>query len=343
MEYKINLGAWSSVFAVPCDVVDKHIKLAGAAQLKVLLWVLRNSDKGFTVEDISADLGMHSADVKDSMQFWETAGLICINNMEISPASTATKQAINEEVHNTTINTTVPTEAKPQRALLRPLRPDSLFVAQRMNEDDNIASLMQEAELILGRPLSGGDTSTLLMLHDNDGLPVAVILMLLQFAMGEGKANMRYIEKVGVSWATDEVFTIERAEEKIEEINKKKNAWELVKRTFGLNTAGSPTKIQIEYSNRWINEYSLPTDLIREAYEICINTKGQYNIKYIDGIIKKWYTEGLKTLADVKKYQEIATTGSKAKQQPTNNKKEQWQNKSFDLKDIEGKDIFSDN
>ena len=37
MEYKLNLGSWNSVFAVPSDIVDKHLKLAGAVQLKVLL------------------------------------------------------------------------------------------------------------------------------------------------------------------------------------------------------------------------------------------------------------------------------------------------------------------
>ena len=46
MEFYIcGNGVWSSVFAVPSDVVDKYIKLAGAAQLKVLLWILRNNCK----------------------------------------------------------------------------------------------------------------------------------------------------------------------------------------------------------------------------------------------------------------------------------------------------------
>ena len=43
MSYSINLGSWQSIFAVPSDVVDKHLKLAGGAQLKVLLWVLRHA------------------------------------------------------------------------------------------------------------------------------------------------------------------------------------------------------------------------------------------------------------------------------------------------------------
>ena len=42
MEYQLNLGAWNSVFVVPSILVDQHIKLAGAVQLKVILWVLRH-------------------------------------------------------------------------------------------------------------------------------------------------------------------------------------------------------------------------------------------------------------------------------------------------------------
>ena len=53
MSFSINLGAWNSVFAVPCSLVDQHIKLAGALQLKVLLWVLRHAGESLTVEGIA--------------------------------------------------------------------------------------------------------------------------------------------------------------------------------------------------------------------------------------------------------------------------------------------------
>ena len=54
MEYKLDLGAWNSVFAVPCNIVDEHLRLAGAAQLKVILWVLRHAGEAFSVEDIAS-------------------------------------------------------------------------------------------------------------------------------------------------------------------------------------------------------------------------------------------------------------------------------------------------
>ena len=53
MNLSVNCGVWNSIFAIPCDVVDKHIKLAGSAQLKVLLFILR-----YAGQNISTDKNM---------------------------------------------------------------------------------------------------------------------------------------------------------------------------------------------------------------------------------------------------------------------------------------------
>ena len=86
MEYKMNLGSWNSVFAVPGDIVDKHLRLAGAAQLKVILWTLRHAGEEFTIDDISSALYMSAADVRDSMLYWKETGIICENEGVIEPS-----------------------------------------------------------------------------------------------------------------------------------------------------------------------------------------------------------------------------------------------------------------
>lgn len=80
MNYKMNLG-WHGIafFAVPCSVVDEHIKLAGAAQLKVLLWFLRHAGENFCDEDMASALSMSPADARDSMQYWIATGIIIID------------------------------------------------------------------------------------------------------------------------------------------------------------------------------------------------------------------------------------------------------------------------
>ncbi len=45
MDYKLDYASWGSIFAVPCAVVDRHIRLCSGLSLKVLLWLLRNPSK----------------------------------------------------------------------------------------------------------------------------------------------------------------------------------------------------------------------------------------------------------------------------------------------------------
>ena len=69
MKFSINLGTWNSVFAVPTQVVDQHLKLAGGVHLKVLLWLLRHAGTEVDIADISKTLGIGTADIKDAMQY----------------------------------------------------------------------------------------------------------------------------------------------------------------------------------------------------------------------------------------------------------------------------------
>lgn len=334
MDVTINLGMWNHIFAVPCEVVDKYLKTSAHQQLKVLLWVLRHAGQPCGTEQIAQELRMHPIDVKDCVQFWVDEGLLSVRGGAYVPAQNAPEhmQSAQQKVQSAQQEEPEREKKKP-RPLSRPQRPDSAYVAQRLGESRELAFLMSEAQIILGRPLSNGDSGTLLLLHENDGLPVDVILMLLQFAVGEGKPAMRYIEKVAVSWADEEIDTIEKAEGKIRAIKKTKDAWSKVARTFGLQSPGSATQKQLECADRWINQWNYSAEMLRIAYETCVDTKGEYNLKYIDGIIKRWHTAGIFTPDDVS--QAAATGVSRGK------KKEGAKRKaSYDLEELENMDIF---
>ena len=65
MGYKIEPSAYSDVFVLPKSVVEKHIKLAGASQLKVLLWLFCRGGSCEDPSEISKDTGLSSADIAD--------------------------------------------------------------------------------------------------------------------------------------------------------------------------------------------------------------------------------------------------------------------------------------
>lgn len=306
MNYNINLGIWKSVFAVPSEIVDKHIKLAGAAQLKVILWFLRHAGENFTIDDIALALSMQPADVKDCLQYWAETEIISINDGVIMPAQAQSACNIKTETNTTDLNAQkivfpeVKTseslsEHKPKRVLSRPDKPDTKYLIKRMDEDASIAYLMQSADEIFGRMTNNSDKSTLLLIHEYDGLPVEVIIMLLQYAFSIGKANMRYIEKLAISWADEEITTLERAEKKIQQLTKGRDAAKLIQRTFGLDEH-SPTERETAYAENWINIWKFTPDMIREAYERCVDAKGKYIPKYVNTILERWHNIGISTL-----------------------------------------------
>lgn len=345
MNYRINLGAWNSVFAVPCSIVDNHIKLAGAAQLKVLLWLLRHAGDDFTDEDMARALAMSKADARDSMQYWIETGIIAVDDGAIAPASPDTIPAsgftgVNVERESEpsslppateqNLPDAAPAQKSEHKLLSRPQKPDPTHLAERMASDESIAFLMREADGILGRITSNSDKCTLLMINEYDGLPVEVIIMLLQYLQDIGKTNMKYIEKVASSWGDKEITTVERAEHEIVRLTQGRNAARIVEQTFGLEPH-SPTDNEITRAERWVNEWHFAADMIREAYERCVDAKGKYIPKYVDSILKRWHDSGIETL-------EQAMSDKKNKKQQAVNEYEP----TYNLEAYENSSIFDE-
>ncbi len=331
MSYSINLGEWNSVFAVPCSVVDKHIKLAGSVQLKVLLWELRHAGESFEPQDIANVLCIDKADVNDAMLYWQETGLFTAKDSELVPGKEA---PLESKVPAPEVKQKPALEIKPEvnqhKILSRPQKADNAFVAKRMCESTEIACLMQEAEQILGRLISNGDSATLLMIHDDFGLPADVITMLLQYVVSIGKANMRYIEKVAMNWADEEITTHEKAEEKLRRLDESQKAWRVVEQALGIVHRAPSTKEQT-LAAVWITEWHFSSALIHEAYERSVDNTGKFSVGYMNKILERWYKEGIATLEQAQKDKENRAAARKS-DKPTK--------PTFDIAEYERSNVF---
>jgi DnaD/phage-associated family protein len=335
MNYSMNLGAWNSVFAVPCSVVDKHIKLAGSMPLKVLLWTLRHAGESFESKDTAQALGISETDVNDAMLYWQQAGLIAIEKEEITPdGGTMQKPEVPEPLNTPEIPLEKPPEEKPHKVLSRPQKADNAFVAKRMNESTEIACLMQEAEQILGRLISNGDSATLLMIHDDFGLPADVIIMLLQYAMSIGKANMRYIEKVAMNWADEEISTHEKAESKLRSLAENSKAWHVVEQAIGMPHR-VPSAKEESAAAVWVTDWHFSIALIHEAYDRSIDATGKFSPAYMNRIFERWQKDGVTTLEQAQKEKEERAS---ARKNDVKNKKSN--NVTFDIDEYERTSMY---
>ncbi|MCH5299213.1 MAG: DnaD domain protein [Ruminococcus sp.] len=297
MSVRINLGSWGSVFAVPSSIVDEHLKLASPQQLKVILFLLRNSEKSYTYKEIGDTLLIHEEDVKDSVTFWKERGVLAESGDELVPDdSSATESApVSAESDKPAPS------AKPATVVSRPQKPDIITAAQRVSSDENLRNMLAMVESILSKPLSSGDTSTLVMLYDTCGLPAEVIVTLVGYCRSISKGNMRTIERLGVKWADEGIDTLEAADNKIAQTKRSNANWSRISSVFGLKNIGSPTVKQLEFADVWIEKWHFSDEMLRRAYEINVDTTGKMSAAYINKILNRWYNAGVFKPEDIEK------------------------------------------
>ncbi len=302
MGYKIDAGMWNSVFAVPADVVDKHLKLAGKEQLKVLLFLLRYNDKIHSVEEITNHTGIDKSGVEDAIDFWIQQKLIKEIDAALLPDyENETSEIFPLKEHEKT--------DKPEKKKL--VKPDSVYIAKRITESADMKFLMHETENTLGKTISPALSSVLIAMHDDYGLPVEIIVMIIHYAKSVGKTGTSYIDSVGKNWASENVFTIADAEKKLHELDEKQMAWRKVENILGIfHRAPSPK--EEEFSYRWIKEWNLSSELITEAYNRCIDKTGKLSMSYMNRILEKWHNKGLNSLDEIEKAEKKKTEKAKS-------------------------------
>ncbi len=366
--YELGAGIWGSVFAVPTDIVDRYLKFAGSASLKVLLWLLRNNSQksNISAQDIASALHMNTVDVKDAMEFWYEMGVVkkTMSNPEktvpetIPPKPTIVQQPLSADTLATAQPNISQTNTEPltektetinngnntnsSSKSVTKVMPTTAEIVNRKQIDKNFSDLLDEAEKMLARPLTHSDASILLLMHDYDGLPYEVIKMILFFANEQKKMKMRYIETLGHDWGTEEIYTIEQAEEKITNILNSYKEWKRIAPFFGLNAAGEVSDIQAEYADCWVKQWGYSDDMLRAAYETCISSKGIFHLKYLHGILRKWHNEGIMTekdLADrLKNFDDTSKPESKKAKniKPSNHTDDSNSSASYDIHFLDG-------
>lgn len=336
MSYQINLGQWRSVFAVPSSVVDTHIKIASEAQLKVLLYLLRHADEELHDKEVASALRLSAEEVQNAVSFWIERELLSDCSGVLAPASAAQPTAPAE----TPVE--VPQPSKKHTAVSRAHRPDSMFVSKLLSENKNLAGLLEEAQTVLKKPLSSGDTATLVMLYDTFGLPCAVIAMLLNYLASVGSANMRAVERYGIRWSDEGIKTVADAEQEIERMTSSREAWGSVSSLLGIRNVGNPTKAQTENADRWLNTWHFSDEMITEAYERCVNAKGSFSLSYTNAILKRWYEKGIKSLDTLRQEESASKNKPKPKVKSSKGSVFSVEGASFDVKKYENDSLFDD-
>ena len=323
--YGISLGQWNAVFAVPTCVVDQHMKLAGAAQLKVLLYLLRHAGEPVTLDGLAFAVGQKSEDTLDALLYWVNCGVLSRDGTSggifFPPAVEAAGQAVTEPAESADSSAVTPPVAEIKNALgmAAPRVRDKIrypfdecmrFVAQ----DEQLRNMLLTVENIMGKQLTHTEASCFVTLVKWYGLPCTVVPMLIQYCKSIGKSSLAYMESTGIGWAQEEIDTFEKAERKIIAQMARRKAWNTVRSALEIPER-KPTESEITHCDRWINIWHIEVELIRHAYDKCVNKNGKPSFAYINGILKRYYEKGITTAPDALRLDEMERAAMTARKE----------------------------
>ena len=352
--YKDNL---TESTIVSNQFIDEYMKDANDAQIKVYLYLLRmmGSNLPTSISDIVDKFNHTENDVLRALKYWEKRNLLSLDyddkgeicGLHMNTVSAPAKEAeivpmpkiVPTPAPETVAMRKTPTKPAPAPAFEKPSY--SLDDVAAFKKDEGASQILFIAESYLGRALSVVDIKSLLFIYKELNLSVELVDYLIEYCVGKGKREMRYIEAVAVNWATEGVTTVRQAKNR--STRYEKLIYTVMK---ALGRQSDPTEQEAEFIHRWNKEYGFSQDVILAACERTVLAVSSHRFEYAEAILSKWRQAGVRSLNDVKKAEEEfqkskeSRSASKSNAKPVNTFNNFSQQRNYDFDKLE-KEIFS--
>lgn len=321
--------------------IDEYMQDANDAQLKIYLYLLRmvGARLDTSIGDIADKFNYTEKDVKRALAYWERKRLLFLDydsHKNITGIHLLDSTAITNPSVNTAITYPIVNAAFPEQPQIRQFSvekpnytPDQL---RSFKADENTARLLFVAEQYLKKPLSANDMRTILFIMDKLGFSEDLTDYLIQYCVDRGKRDLRYIEKVAISWAEQGITTQKQAAALAGKYDKA--VYEIM-RALGKNTL--PTETEVAYIDRWRKFYGFENDVILAACERTVLATDSHRFEYADSILTSWYKAGVHHKGDIKSLDENhrRSRTSRPSASANNNKFNQFTQHDYDFDAIQ--------
>lgn len=329
--------------------LDKYMGDSNGEFVKVYLYLLRSINNGNVgLSDIADRLNLTEKDVIRALKYWDKQGVLKVSFASANEPESIVIVNLNESFEGNsqqaaTVVASPSTESVadsniPTKTKYSPSQ------AKRLKEQEEVKELLFIVEQYLGKQLTSSDISTILYIHNDLGFSVDLLEYLIEYCVTNQHTGMAYIEKVALSWYEKGFTSVADAKSSTAIYNKRTS---VVSRTFGLGNRNL-TPIELDFINRWYDDYGFDAELIEEACKRTIMSMSKPNFSYADGILRKWKDAGVRNLTDLKKIDEgfrasiTIPVGTKPATTKTVNKFNSFSQRTYNFDEME-KSLISNN
>lgn len=341
--------------------IDDYMKEANDAQIKIYLYLIRllSANINTSISDIADKFNHTEKDVLRALKYWEKNQILTLDYddsknligvhlndlpdidskkssstlapvvsiVDKQPASIAAASA--QMSSQASIQTSAQT---PVREIVKPSY--SLDQLKEFKSREETAQLLFIVESYMGKPLTPNEIKSILFFTDELHFSDDLIDYLVQYCLGRGKRDFKYMEAVAINWAAEGISTPKQAE---------KFSYKYDKIVYNIMNAlgkgGSPTTKELEFIQRWINEYAFGQDVITEACERTVLATDKHRFEYCEGILSNWKKADVHRKSDIARIDELyqkrrASSPTKTASQ-TANKFNQFKQNDYDFDALE--------
>lgn len=304
--FKIYQQCSADVTVISNLFIDEYMKEANDAQLKIYLYLIRMMSAGLStsVPDIADKFNHTEKDVLRALQYWEKNNLLAL---EYDEAGSIIGIELLDATHKsgTDAGTLSPFVSIPQKLKAASAQSDyskpvyTLDQLKEFKSNEETAQIIFVAEQYLGKPLSPSEIKTILFFTDKLNFSEDLIDYLIQYCVGKGKKDFRYIEKVAISWAEEGISTPEQASKAAAKYDR--IVYDVMN---ALGKSGVPTKAEAAFALKWINEYGFSQDIILEACRRTVMATDKHRFEYADSILNSWKKKQVRQKTDIQSLDE---------------------------------------
>ena len=339
--------------SVPRVFIDKYMADANGEFVKVYLFLLccmgSSASSDCSISAIADHFNYTENDILRALKYWEKVGVL---SMELDANNQLTGLCFKDLTNNapavpeTPVHVSGPSlEDKPARtkksAPVNKKREYTLDEIKALTNKDEVSELLFIIETYLKKPLNSTEMNTIFFWYDSLKFSTELIEYLVEYCITNGHSSLRYMDKVALGWAENEIDTIDKAKE---HVSIRSKAYYKIMKAFGIsgrNLADS----EIVYVNKWSNDFAFDIEIIQEACKRTLSATQKPSFEYTDTILTNWHTQNVHTLKDIHALDEAFNKNKRTPAVQTvsvkRNKFNNFDQRTYDVDELEKKLLTS--
>lgn len=287
---------------------------ASRAELAVLLLMAAEpdclADTEGAIPSLAEGADCSEDEVRAAIRFWRGAGVLSLDRKRRTAKTeeNVTVSASESEV-TPTAEKSVPADADaPERKRHLQKADDYVYSGEETERllEENDGSRRQLLELcqnIAGKVFNTAEVNRILRLSDSVRLDNEYILLIFTYCKNIGKPSVHYAEKTALNLFDEGVDDTEKLKEYLKRREEAQSYEGMIRRVFGIG-ARALTAREKKLTAHWQEELASPEELVRCAYEICVDATGSVSFPYIDRILTRYAQDGIRTAEQAEKDRE---------------------------------------